>query len=185
MEKPALSLTQQKHARRRRTGFPDRLLNPPYAGFYKAAPSLDIPSSLYIVSIQMTNEGTPKILRIDLNLPVPAYRQIADGLLALLVNGTFQPGDRLPTVRQLAIDLAVHHNTVAQAYRLLAEEGWLELKRHRGAKVIPRRTQPPTAASQRNFAQRLRELAARALADGVDPKSVSQQLAAMAHELKP
>jgi DNA-binding transcriptional regulator YhcF (GntR family) len=58
---------------------------------------------------------------------------IADGLRALLVHGAFKTGDRLPTVRQLAIDLTVHHNTVAQAYRLLADEGWLDLRRHRGA----------------------------------------------------
>jgi GntR family transcriptional regulator len=140
-------------------------------------------SILYIVSIQMTNQGNQTILRIDLNLSVPAYRQIADGLRALLVGGSFRPGDRLPTVRQLAIDLAVHHNTVAQAYRLLADEGWLELKRHHGAKVIERRRQRATTASQLNFSQHLRELAARAVAEGVDVKSIARQLDALADEL--
>ena len=133
----------------------------------------------------MTNGGTQKILRIDLNRSVPAYRQIADGLRALLVNGGFKPGDRLPTVRQLAIDLAVHHNTVAQAYRLLAEEGWLELRRHRGVKVIERRPQRPTATSQENFSQHLRELAARAIAEGLDAKGIARQLDALADELNP
>src|SRR5881392_167421 len=106
--------------------------------------SLDDLQCLYIVSIQMTNQGNQKLLRIDLKHPVPAYRQIADGMRALLVRAAFQPGDRLPTVRQLAIDLTVHHNTVAQAYRLLADEGWIELKRHRGAKVLERRAQRAT-----------------------------------------
>ncbi len=131
----------------------------------------------------MTNAGRQKILRIDLNQPVPAYRQIADGMRALLVSGEFAPGDRLPTVRQLAIDLAVHHNTVAQAYRVLAEEGWLELRRHRGAKVIVRRAQRANAASQQNFSRRLRELAARAVAEGVDARAVARQLDALADEL--
>ena len=130
----------------------------------------------------MTNEA--KILRIDLNHPVPAYRQIADGLRALLVNGGFKPGDRLPTVRQLAIDLAVHHNTVAQAYRLLAEEGWLDLRRHRGAKVIARAPQRATTESHNNFSQRLRELTARAVADGMDAQSISRQLDALAAEVQ-
>ena len=144
---------------------------------------LDNQGHLYIVSIQMTKAGRQPILRIDLNQPVPAYRQIADGLRALLVGGEFEPGDRLPTVRQLAIDLAVHHNTVAQAYRVLAEEGWLELRRHRGARVIVRRAQRANAASQQNFIRGLRELAARAVADGVDAKAIARQLDALADEL--
>jgi GntR family transcriptional regulator len=131
----------------------------------------------------MTNSARQHTLRIDLKQPVPAYRQIVDGLRALLVGGAFEPGDRLPTVRQLAIDLAVHHNTVAQAYRVLAEEGWLELRRHRGAQVIERRVQRATAASQQNFSRRLRELAARAVAEGVDAKAIARQLGALADEL--
>jgi GntR family transcriptional regulator len=131
----------------------------------------------------MTNHGSQRILRIDLNHSVPAYRQIADGLRALLVGGSFSPGDLLPTVRQLAVDLAVHHNTVAQAYRLLADEGWLELKRHRGAMAVERRPKRATTASQQNFSQHLRELTARAVAEGVDAKSIARQLGALANEL--
>ena len=87
-------------------------------------------------------------------------------------------------MREIAIDLGVNHNTVAEAYRLLAEEGWLELKRHHGARVIaspPQRAQP---ARQADFVQRLRELAARAMADGVDKAAVAKQLIALATNLK-
>ena len=77
-------------------------------------------------------------IRIDLDLPIPAYRQIVDGLRALIVEGVLVPGDRMPTVRDLAVDLSVHHNTVAEAYRQLAAEGWLELGRRRGATVMER-----------------------------------------------
>jgi GntR family transcriptional regulator len=131
----------------------------------------------------MPEKSETPVLRIDLSHPVPAFRQIADGLRALLVRGEFKPGDRLPTVRQLAVDLAVHHNTVAQAYRLLAEEGWLELRRHRGAKVVERRAQRATAASHQSFAQRLRELTARAFADGLDAKAIARQLDTLSNEL--
>jgi GntR family transcriptional regulator len=132
----------------------------------------------------MTNQGSAPILRIDLSQAVPAYRQIADGLRALLVEGAFQAGDYLPTVRQLAIDLAVHHNTVAQAYRLLASEGWLELRRHHGAQVQARRAQRPTTGTHQNFTQRLRELTARAVADGLDLKTIARQLDALSDEFK-
>ena len=79
-------------------------------------------------------------LRVSLNLEshTPAYRQIANDLRRHLVEGRLKPGDLLPPVRQLAVDLGVHFNTVALAYRMLADEGWLELKRRRGAAVIAR-----------------------------------------------
>jgi GntR family transcriptional regulator len=68
----------------------------------------------------------PPTITIDLNSHVPVYRQIVDAMRRLLVEGELQTGDQVPTVRQLAIDLVVRFNTVAQAYRLLADEGWLD-----------------------------------------------------------
>lgn len=124
------------------------------------------------------------ILRIDLGSPTPVYRQIVDSLRALLVNGAFAPGERLPTVREMAVDLGVNHNTVAEAYRLLAGEGWLDLKRHHGATVVLRPTQRAGPARQEDFVQRLRELAARAVADGVDKEEVAKLLNALAENLK-
>ena len=129
------------------------------------------------------NHETTSVLRVDLASATPVYRQIADGLRALLAHGALKPGDRLPTVRQLAIDLAVHHNTVAQAYRLLADEGWLDLRRHHGATVIARPAQAPSADSQEDFSQRLRELTARAVADGLDAKTIARQLGTLANQL--
>src|SRR5678810_807646 len=75
---------------------------------------------------------------IDLGSPTPAYRQIASDLRRHLVEQRLRPGDLLPPIRQLALDLGVHFNTVALAYRMLADEGWLELKRRRGAVVMAR-----------------------------------------------
>ena len=61
--------------------------------------------------------GAPRI-RIDLNSPVPATRQIADGLRVELVEGRLKPGTDLPSVRRIAMELGVHFNTVAEAYRV-------------------------------------------------------------------
>ena len=132
----------------------------------------------------MSTQGEMPILRIDLGSPTPVYRQIIDSLRALLVNGAFAPGERLPTVREMAVDLGVNHNTVAESYRLLAEEGWLELKRHHGATVLQRPAQPAEPARQEDFVQRLRELAARAIAEGVPKEEVAKLLSALAEDLK-
>lgn len=123
--------------------------------------------------------GIP-VLRIDLGSGRPAYEQIVSSLRALLVAGEFQPGDRLPPVRQLAIDLGVHHNTVAESYRLLADEGWLDLRRRRGATVRARPDSKPSVAAKRKFALRLEELAAEAAAHGVPRASIADHLAALA-----
>jgi GntR family transcriptional regulator len=124
------------------------------------------------------------VLRIDLRGPTPVYRQIVDGLRAFLVGGAFRPGDKLPTVRQMALDLGVNHNTVAEAYRLLAEEGWLDLKRHHGATVLLRQPQPAGPKRHEQFAQRLQELAALAIADGVEQEAVARQLKHLADQLR-
>lgn len=116
------------------------------------------------------------MLRIDLASSVPVYEQIANGLRAELVAGQFGPGDKLPTVRALAIDLGVHHNTVAQAYRRLADEGWLELKRHRGATVRERHRTPNQSDGTERFARPLRELLAKALGEGVSRKRLIREL---------
>lgn len=127
--------------------------------------------------------SSPPVIRIDLASTVPAYRQIADGIRAQLVHGAFAPGDQLPTVRQLAGDLGVHHNTVAEAYRTLAEEGWLELTRGRGATVLPRDAPRATREVQAGFLRRLRELVAEASAAGLESGTLRSELEQMAQQL--
>ena len=137
---------------------------------------------LYAYKRQVVETRDMVVLKIDLASATPVYRQIADGLRARLVLGSLKPGDQLPTVRQLAIDLTVHHNTVAQAYRILADEGWIELRRRNGARVVQRRALRPPAESKTNFSQRLRELIARAVAEGLDVKTIARKLATAADE---
>lgn len=124
-----------------------------------------------------------RILRVDLASPRPVYEQIVSGLRALLVSGEFAPAEQLPTVRRLAVDLGVHHNTVAEAYRVLADEGWLDLRRGRGAVVLDRREPKPTPAAKQGFSQRLEELVAKAIADGVPRSALAGHMTALAKKL--
>jgi DNA-binding transcriptional regulator YhcF (GntR family) len=112
---------------------------------------------------------SPPTLHIDLASPVPVYRQIARGLRILLVEGNLAPGHRLPTIRDLAMDLGVHRNTVAEAYRLLADEGWIELRRRRGATVLDRPLPSPGPDAGDRWVRRLNELIAEALTQGLAP----------------
>lgn len=65
----------------------------------------------------------------------PIYRQIAEGIKALIARGELREGASLPPVRQLAADLGVNLNTVATAYRELQAEGLLAVRHGAGATV--------------------------------------------------
>ncbi len=122
----------------------------------------------------------PQIV-IDLKSTVPVYRQIADALRTALVEGRLKPGDALPTVRVLAMELGVHFNTVAEAYRILADEGWLELARRRGAVVKERGAQKaPPSAETRSLVRRMKELLAEARSEGMSIEGMKKELAALA-----
>jgi GntR family transcriptional regulator len=71
-------------------------------------------------------------IQIDFRSGVPIYIQIMNQIRQMVANGDLKPGDQLPTVRQLAIDLQVNWNTVARAYRLLDEAGLISTQRGRG-----------------------------------------------------
>lgn len=123
-------------------------------------------------------------LRIDTNSTVPVYRQIVDGIRSQLVEGQLLPGDSLPTVRELALELGVHFNTVAEAYRLLSSEGWLDLRRRRGAIVTARDTPQAPPKARQYFAERLRQLVAQVRAEGLTRHIVADELEALSAELR-
>jgi GntR family transcriptional regulator len=120
-------------------------------------------------------DSTP-LVEIDTASPVPVYRQIASALRAHLVAGRFPPGASLPTVRRLAIDLAINHNTVAEAYRLLSDEGWLDLRRAHGATVRDRPRPRPERGDLAAFGRRLHELVAEGRAAGIPVASIQRLL---------
>ena len=126
----------------------------------------------------------PPRLQIDLDSTTPVNRQIVDQLRLRLVAGGIRPGDALPSVRRLAIDLGVHFNTVADAYRTLAEEGWLDVSQGRAVRVRERAMPPASSETRQMFLRRLRQLVAEARASGVPTTSLARDLAAIAETLK-
>src|SRR5215469_973486 len=115
--------------------------------------------------------------------PVPAYQQIVDWLRTSLVFGELKPGTVLPSVRRMASNLGVHFNTVATAYRLLADEGWLDLGHGRAAQVIERAVPKAGREAGEEFGHALRTLTAFMLANGVPIEKLRAELQAVAKEL--
>lgn len=83
-------------------------------------------------------------IRIDPESGVPIYRQIFDQVLVGIARGVLVPGEKLPTVRQLAVDLRVNPNTVSHAYRELEHADAIVCKRGIGTLVAenPRTREP-------------------------------------------
>ncbi|MGA7158927.1 MAG: GntR family transcriptional regulator [Acidobacteriaceae bacterium] len=120
--------------------------------------------------------SAPLQIRVVLDSPTPVYRQIADALRALCVDGRLTPGTKLPTVRELASSLGVHFNTVAEAYRLLSDEGWLIAEGRRGVTILDRqRPRSPNATAKADASSRLRHLLAELQAQGLSHDWIRQE----------
>ena len=92
---------------------------------------------------------TPVTLLIDRASAEPVYGQIARQIRSRIASGDLAPGLVLPSVRVLASDLGVNFNTVARAYWLLEEEGFLRILSRSGAEVTsPRRYADPAAVER-------------------------------------
>lgn len=102
------------------------------------------------------------LVSLDVRDATPIYAQLERALRAAIATGRLQPGDQLPTVRQLAVDLRVNANTVARVYAELERSGVLETRRGVGSFIsaTPAQAHPP-----REHDRRLRAFATRVLAD--------------------
>ena len=75
-------------------------------------------------------------ISLDFRSGIPIYVQIMDQIKHQIAGGALQPGDQLPTVRQMATDLRVNFNTIARAYRMLDEAGIISTQHGRGTYIL-------------------------------------------------
>lgn len=103
---------------------------------------------------------------LDLHTGVPVYRQLIDQVRAGVASGALVAGDQLPTVRQLAVDLAINPNTVMRAYRELELGGMLETHQGTGTFISDKKIEKKSSERDRQLGQMAGEFAARAGAAG-------------------
>ena len=65
------------------------------------------------------------MVHLDYRDARPIYTQIIDGFKEQISSGILQPGDKLPSVRELAAELAINPNTIQRSYRTLEVDGWI------------------------------------------------------------
>jgi GntR family transcriptional regulator len=126
------------------------------------------------------NEKKPKSppfrFALDLQSGVPVYRQIIDQVQAGVATGALAPGHQLPTVRQVAVDLAINPNTVLRAYRELEIRGVLETQQGTGTFISHRQVKPNDSKRERQLEQLVGEFVARAGAAGFTLQDVAEVL---------
>ena len=113
------------------------------------------------------------MIRIDVTSARPLEDQIAAALRQALAQGEIGPGDELPSVRQLAGDLGVHWNTVARAYRRLADERLLIVRR--GRSVVARELSGQASRVARTgLREQLNEAIAAAVLGGISSDEIGR-----------
>ncbi len=111
---------------------------------------------------------------------VPVYRQLVDQVQGAVASGRLKPGDQLPTIRKVAVDLAINPNTVSRSYRELEQSGTVETQHGSGCFVAEQVSHSNSSAARR-LAQLALETAARA---GTNGFTVSQLITEL-EKLKP
>jgi GntR family transcriptional regulator len=107
------------------------------------------------------------------------YRQLIDQVRGGVASGALRAGDQLPTVRQLAVDLAINPNTVLRAYRELELVGFLETHQGTGTFIADKKMEKKPAERERQLSQMAGEFAARAGSAGFTVEELIERLREM------
>jgi GntR family transcriptional regulator len=108
----------------------------------------------------------PFRFRLDMASGVPVYRQLIDQVQGGIASSSLTSGDQLPTVRQVAVDLAINPNTVLRAYRELEIRGVLETQQGTGTFISDRKPQHNEVERERQLDRLVSDFVARAGAAG-------------------
>jgi GntR family transcriptional regulator len=123
-------------------------------------------------------------LRIEKGSAVPISRQIARQIGALCAAGSLSPGDRLPSVRELARQLGVNQNTILRVYERLCGDGLLEMRQGQGTFVAARAKANASPGQRARLIEELRQLARQGLSLGLSPEQFHDLVSIALEELK-
>lgn len=114
-------------------------------------------------------------IRIEDN-GVPRYVQIRDQLLRAIGAGALKPGEQMPTMRELAVELTVDLNTIRHAYDDLERGGFIDIVRARGTYVAQHPPPEDTDAREARIDSMAQETIAIANAAGIDPAELANRI---------
>jgi len=106
------------------------------------------------------------LISIDFESDVPLYTQLKSQIVQGIASGRLIPGEPLPSVRQMAVDLGINMHTVNKTYALLKNEGYTVIHKRRGVMIASLEQMKESGFGTR-LEQSLRPLAAEAICKGV------------------
>jgi GntR family transcriptional regulator len=112
-------------------------------------------------------EAAEFTFRLDGHSGVPVYRQLIDQVHGAIAAGILRPGDQLPTVRLVAVELAINPNTVSRAYREMEIRGILDTQQGTGTFIADNQVEPSKEERERLLAQLVGEFVSRAGSAGL------------------
>ena len=116
-------------------------------------------------------------IQLDFRSGTPIYTQIVEQVKQQVISGELTPGDQLPTVRALALELRVNFNTVARAYRLLDEAGIISTQQGRGTYILDEPSPERTDKLRQQVLEALtRDYLSEAYRLGCSPDEISEAL---------
>ena len=108
------------------------------------------------------------ILTVDFASDEPIYMQIRNAIVTGIATGTLQDGDTLPSVRTLGADIGVNLHTVNKAYKLLENEGFIEILRNHGTVVHAGDAAKNAAQFLESFGNSMQSVVSEAITRGID-----------------
>ena len=115
-------------------------------------------------------------IQLDTKSGVPFYRQVIDQVKSAIATGRLDPGDQLPTVRQLAVDLSINPNTVSRGYRELELTGLVETQMGSGTFVSQKKVERDEVERRRILDEICQELLSRASSHGLSLEDILDNL---------
>lgn len=115
-------------------------------------------------------------MTLDTTSGVPIYRQIVDWVKVRVAGGQLRPGEQLPTVRQMSVDLNVNYNTVLRAYMELERMGVVSTLQGKGTFVASKPVSVDQVARRAKLRELVTEFLAKTAEFGFGPSEVLNEM---------
>ncbi len=124
-------------------------------------------------------------LQLDPTSATPIYSQVVERVKALVAHRALRPGDRMPSVRELAASLRINRNTAAKAYSVLEEERIVETRTRQGTFVSEQAPRLSSRARRRQLTQSIDRLLLEASQLGYEPEGLAAEVSRRVREVDP
>ncbi len=111
----------------------------------------------------------------------PIYVQIKENVIRQIMSGSLRQDDKLPSVRELAVELAINPNTIQRAYRELESEGYIYVAAGKGTFISPK---GEMKADTKKLMETFREVAAKLVFNGVSCDELEKEVEAIGKEVR-